>query len=179
MEGLFRPHYMTWSEQQRIEFHAPPYLRIIIRIVTATGLRIYKELAPIRKDQVDPENTVVWIPDSKTPSGIADVPLTEVAVQAFGDQITNSGPGPSLFPSEKDPESHRASFKKCWCTALRKAVVPYFPDLRSALDLRRAARCGRCGGQMGDAVASARRCPSFQAVLPDEAADEAGGARQA
>src|SRR5439155_5121662 len=21
--GLFRPHYMTWSEQQRIEFHAP------------------------------------------------------------------------------------------------------------------------------------------------------------
>jgi hypothetical protein len=23
-EGLFRPHYRTWSEQQRIEFNAPP-----------------------------------------------------------------------------------------------------------------------------------------------------------
>jgi integrase len=141
VEGLFRPHYMTWSEQQRIEFHAPPYLRNIIRIVTETGLRIYKELAPMRKDQVDLENAVVWIPDSKTPSGIADVPLTDVAVQAFGDQIANSGPGPWLFPSEKNPESHQASFKKCWRTALRKAAVPYFRsyDLRSTYATRLSA----------------------------------------
>src|SRR5215467_15001415 len=26
VKGLFRPHYMTWSEQQRIEFQAPSYL---------------------------------------------------------------------------------------------------------------------------------------------------------
>jgi hypothetical protein len=44
VKGLFRPHYVTWSEQERIESHAPPYLRNIIRIVTETGLRIYKEL---------------------------------------------------------------------------------------------------------------------------------------
>jgi hypothetical protein len=40
--GLFRPHYMTWSEQQGIEFQAPEYLRNIIRIITETGLRVYK-----------------------------------------------------------------------------------------------------------------------------------------
>jgi hypothetical protein len=28
---------MTWSEQQRIEFQAPEYLRNIIRIITETG----------------------------------------------------------------------------------------------------------------------------------------------
>jgi integrase len=141
VEGLFRPHYMTWSEQERIEFSAPPYLRNIIRIVTETGLRIYKELALMRKDQVDLENAVVWIPDSKTPSGIADVPLTDVAVQAFRDQIANSGPGPWLFPSQKNPESHQASFKKCWRTALRKAEVPYFRiyDLRSTYATRLSA----------------------------------------
>jgi hypothetical protein len=66
----------------------------------------------MRKDQVDLENAVVWIPDSKTPSGIAEVPLTEVAVEAFGDQIANSGPGPWFFRSEKNPESHQASFKE-------------------------------------------------------------------
>jgi hypothetical protein len=27
LKGLFRPHYMTWSEQQVIELHAPIYLR--------------------------------------------------------------------------------------------------------------------------------------------------------
>jgi site-specific recombinase XerC len=26
VKGLFRPHYMGWSEQQRIEFQAPEYL---------------------------------------------------------------------------------------------------------------------------------------------------------
>ena len=40
---------MGWQEQQRIEFHAPAYLKNVIRIITETGLRIYKELAPLRK----------------------------------------------------------------------------------------------------------------------------------
>ena len=32
-------------------------------------------------------NAVVWILDSKTPNGIADVPLTEMTVKAFHDQL--------------------------------------------------------------------------------------------
>ena len=53
VKGLFRPHYVTWSEQQRIESHGPQHLRNIIRIITETGLRVYKELIPMKKDQVD------------------------------------------------------------------------------------------------------------------------------
>ena len=49
VKGLFRPHYVGWSEQQRIEFQAPEYLRNIIRIITESGLRVYKELMPIRR----------------------------------------------------------------------------------------------------------------------------------
>lgn len=79
VDGLFRPHYVAWSEQQKIEFAAPEYLRNVIRIVTETGLRIYKELTPMKKEQIDLENGPVWIPDSKTPNGIAEVPLTEIA----------------------------------------------------------------------------------------------------
>ena len=56
MKGLFRPHYVSWSEQQTIESHAPQYLRNVVRIITETGLRIYKELIPMRKDQVDLQN---------------------------------------------------------------------------------------------------------------------------
>jgi hypothetical protein len=37
----------------------------------------------MRKDQVDLQNAVVSIPDSKTPNGIAEVPLTSLAVEAF------------------------------------------------------------------------------------------------
>ena len=51
-----------------------------MRIITETGLRVYKELMSMKKDQLDLPNAVVWIPDSKTPNGIAEVPLTPLAV---------------------------------------------------------------------------------------------------
>src|SRR6202167_4376682 len=52
-KGVFRPHYMTWAEPLKIEQHAPAYLRNVIRIITETGLRVYKELASLKKEQVD------------------------------------------------------------------------------------------------------------------------------
>jgi integrase len=135
VKGLFRPHYMTWSEQQRIEFQAPEYLRNIIQIITETGLRVYKELMPMTKEQVDLENAVVWIPDSKTPNGIAEVPLTDLALEAFREQIGISGPGAWLFPSDENPTGHQQTLKTVWHATLRRAKVPYFRiyDLRSTM----------------------------------------------
>ena len=141
VKGLFRPHYLPWSEQQRIELHATPYLRNLIRIITETGLRVYKELAPMRKDQVDLANAVVWIPDSKTPTGVGEVPLTDLAVEAFRDQLLLAGPGPWLFPSGRNQRGCQASFKKIWRTTLERAGVPYFRlyDLRSTYATRLSA----------------------------------------
>ena len=141
VKGLFRPHYMTWSEQQQIELHAPPYLRNVVRIITETGLRVYKELAPVRKEQVDLANAVVWIPDSKTSAGVGEVPLTDLAVEAFRDQLSLAGPGPWLFPSGRNPHGYQASFKKIWGTTLERAGVPYFRiyDLRSTYATRLSA----------------------------------------
>ena len=41
---------------------------------------------PHYMDPVDLENAVVWISDSKTANGVAEVPLTEIAVKALRDQ---------------------------------------------------------------------------------------------
>jgi len=71
VKSLFRPHYVTWSEQRTIETHAPEYLRNVVRMITETGLRVYKELMPMKKEQLDLANAMVWIPDSKTPNGVA------------------------------------------------------------------------------------------------------------
>lgn len=141
VKGLFRPHYISWSEQLRIEFQAPEYMRNIIRIITESGLRVYKELMPIRKEQVDLENAVVWIPDSKTPNGIAEVPLTELALEAFRDQIRIPGFGPWLFPSEENPTGHQITLKTVWQATLRRAKVLYFRiyDLRSTYATRSSA----------------------------------------
>ena len=36
---------------------------------------------------------MAWIPDSKTPNGIAEVPLTAIAMEAIKSQMANSGEG--------------------------------------------------------------------------------------
>ena len=138
VKGLFRPHYMTWSAQQRIEFQAPGYLRNIIRIITETGLRVYKELMPMKKEQVDLENAVVWIPDSKTPNGIAEVPLADLALEAFRELIRISWTGTRLFPSGENSSGHQETLKTVWYATLRRAKVTYFRiyDLRSTYATR-------------------------------------------
>jgi len=78
----------------------------------------------MRKEQVDLENKVVFIADSKTPTGIAEVLLTDIAVEAFRRQLELAGPGLWLFPSDSNRSGHQTAFKKVWSTTLRKAGVP-------------------------------------------------------
>jgi len=96
---------------------------------------------PMRKDQVDLQNAVVWIPDSKTPNGIAEVPLTELAIEAFRGQMAISGEGPFLFPSDQNPTGHLKRLKTVWRKTLQRAKAPYFRiyDLRSTYATRLSA----------------------------------------
>ena len=95
----------------------------------------------MRKDQLDFVNATVWIPDSKTPNGIAEVPLTPLAVEAFKNQLNLSGSGPYLFPSNNNPSGHQKSLKTAWHKTLKRAGVPYFRiyDLRSTYATRLSA----------------------------------------
>jgi integrase len=95
----------------------------------------------MKKDQLDLENRTVWIPDSKTPSGVAEVPLTEIAADAFRHQLALSGPGPYLFPSDVTGDGYQKTFKTVWHATLRRATVPYFRlyDLRSTYATRLSA----------------------------------------
>jgi len=113
----------------------------VVRIITETGLRIYKELTPMKKDQVDLQNAVVWIPDSKTPNRVAEVPLTELAIGAFKDQITIAGDGAFLFRSDGNLLGHQVTFKTAWAATLRRARIPHFRiyDLRSTYATRLSA----------------------------------------
>ena len=86
-------------------------------------------------------NRTVWIPDSKTPSGVAEVPLTDIAADAFRRQLALSGPGPYLFPSDVTADGYQKTFKTVWHATLRRAGVRYFRlyDLRSAYATRLSA----------------------------------------
>ena len=150
-----------------------------LTLITETGLRVHKELASMKKEQVDLANKVVFITDSKTPTGVADVPLTDMALDAFRSQIELAGPGQWLFPSDGNKTGHQTEFKKIWGKTLQRARCFLFPALRPSLYVRHPAkRWGRCR-RVGHANAAADRCAGIQEVLADEAANETRGASQA
>jgi integrase len=81
--------------------------------------------------------------DSKRPNGIADVPLTDLAVEALREQKQLAGNSAHLFPSD-NAVVHQTTFKTARRLTLRRAKVPYFfasmiCDLRSTYPTRLSA----------------------------------------
>lgn len=138
-----KPHYLSFSEQQRIEIFAPSYLRHVVVILTEMGLRPYKELLPMLKSQVDLDNYLVHIPDSKTENGIGDMPMTELAHAAFKEQLKEAVGSDYLFPrrTERGSKPYLCSLKKVWRTTLKRAQVSYFSlyELRHTFATRLSA----------------------------------------
>ena len=136
-----RAHYMAWSEQQKICMVVSDQLRAAIVIITETGLRIYRELTSMRKDQVDLDLGVAYVDDSKSENGIRPVPLSDLAKKEFAALKAHTPESLWLFPSPLKPDKHRTTFKRSWKTALRRAGVLYFQiyDLRSTFATRLSA----------------------------------------
>jgi integrase len=138
-----KPHYMTASEQARIELAAPNYLKHATVIISEMGLRPYKELMPMVKPQVDLENGLVHIPDSKTPNGVGDMPMTTPAREAFAARIAETPGSEYLFPTPKSKakKPYITNLRKVWMATLRRAGVPYFSlyELRHTFATRLSA----------------------------------------
>lgn len=83
----------------------------------------------MKKSQIDLENSVVHIPNSKTPSGIGDMPMTELARRAFKAQMEQTSDSDYLFPSpsKRATKPYITSLRRIWDKTLRRAGVPYFP----------------------------------------------------
>jgi integrase len=113
---------MSATEQAKIEIVAPSYLRNIVVIVSELGLRYKKELLPMKKEQVDLENRLVHIADSKTANGIGDMTLNAVAEEAFRRQIEETHGSEYLFPSPKAraQKPHMTNLRKVWAATLKK-----------------------------------------------------------
>ena len=132
----------------------------------------------MKKDQVDLENKVIWIPDSKTPNGVAAVPLTDLAVAAVRDQMQLAPDSPVSVPQRKRRRPSDDVQDRLAADAAA-SEGPVSPHLRPALDLRDATERWRRGGRVGDAASPAGRRESVQEVLADEIADEARGVAEA
>ena len=176
-----KPHYMTASEQQKIEFAAPSYLRNIVVIVSELGLRYKKELLPMKKEQVDLENRLVHIADSKTSTGIGDMPLTNSARAAFRRQMEETPGTDYLFPSPiaTGEEAVHDQPSQGLGGDAEESGRAIFRALRASAHLRHAAERGRRRRPHGDADVTAERRGGLQALQPGEAWHDARSTREA
>ena len=82
---------------------------------------------------MDVANKVIFIEDSKIPTGVAEVPLAEWRPKRSATKSTWPALGRGFFQAPLTGPATRRNFKKTWERTLRKAGVPYFRlyDLRS------------------------------------------------
>jgi integrase len=80
------------------------------------GLRYKKELLPMKKEQVDLDNGVVHIAESKTVNGIGDMPMTAAVREAFQRQIDETARSDFLFPTPKKAaqKPYMTNLRKVW-----------------------------------------------------------------
>jgi len=124
-----QPHILTWEEQEKLLPVAPPRLRVLIILLTETGLRVGKEALRLKWEDVDLANGVIHVRESKTPAGRRIVPLSEFCKAELLSWKDLCGPEFSewVFPSFENTRHPLQGGRKAWVSALKKAEIPYFP----------------------------------------------------
>jgi integrase len=138
-----QPHILTFEEQERVLAVAPPRLRVLIVLLTETGLRVNKEALSLKWTDVELVNSVIHVRQSKTPAGVRSVPLSELCKAELQRWRSLTGPEFSehVFPNLENTRHPLQGGRRSWVSALRKAGIEYFPvyNLRHTFASRLAA----------------------------------------
>ena len=173
-----KPHYMTASEQAKIEIAAPNYVRNIVIIVSELGIRYKKELL------IDEEGAGRSGKRAGAYRGLEDGDgywrhATDPSCQG-GVPASDRGDAGKRVPVSK-PESdcgktvHDQSAQGLGSNAEESGSAIFRP-LRTAAHVRYAAQCGRGRRSHGDPDVAADRRGGFQAVQPSQAWHDARSA---
>jgi len=94
--------------------------RDIVVLVRDTGLRNEKELYQIRIENIHWDRHVLFVPDSKTVTGIRDVPLSDRAIAILGRRCGDHREG-WVFPSKRAKSGHLTTMAVKFRQARKKA----------------------------------------------------------
>jgi integrase len=138
-----RPHILTFDEQTKLLAVARSHLRLLVVLITETGLRVGKEALPLKWENVDLKNDVVRVHDSKTLAGRREVPLSAFCKEELLRWKKLTGPdfSPYIFFNPSRPGTYLRAVRKVWASALKNAKINYFRiyDLRATFSSRLSA----------------------------------------
>jgi len=120
-----------------------PLLRTLIMLLVNTGLRIDREALPLKWTDLDLDDGLVTVRETKTLAGRRTIPLTESCKQELVRWRQLTGPEYSefVFPAPSNSSIHLKGVRRSWTAALKKAKIDYFPvyNLRAAFSSRLSA----------------------------------------
>ena len=138
-----RPRIITFQEEQTILGAATPLLRSLIVLLLETGLRVGKEALPLKWEDVDFENGILHVRQSKTLAGRRVVYLSKLCNAELLNWKNLTGPdfSPFLFPNPSNTGNHLKGIRKVWVKALNDSKIEYFRiyDLRANFASRLSA----------------------------------------
>jgi integrase len=142
-KGRRRPQIITFQEEQKILGTATPLLRTLVVLLLETGLRVGKEALPLKWEDVDIENGIIHVRESKTLAGRRVVYLSKLCSAELLKWKNLTGPDFSafVFPNPSNQKKHLKGVRKPWVKALKDAKIEYFRiyDLRANFASRLSA----------------------------------------
>ena len=123
-ESRPRTRYLTVEEWRRLEAASPPWLRPIVTLAVATGLRL-KEVTKLRWEDVDRQTQIIHVAmDTKT--GTRAVPMNRTAAKVVDGMVRHLR-NPYVFVDQEgqhhDTESRRNRITRWTSTVLRSAGI--------------------------------------------------------
>jgi integrase len=123
----------TLEEEQKLLSVAKGYLKPLIVLLVDTGLRVGKEALPLRWADLDFENGLVNVRQSKTQGGIRSLPLTaRLKAELIRWKRLAGKQSDFVFAYPLDQSKHLQKVPKSWARALKDAKV----ERRRIYDLR-------------------------------------------
>lgn len=151
------PRVLSFAEEQRILMCCDIRLRLIVTVLLYTGMRVGIEALRIKWTDVDFEEAVITVTQSKTAAGLRALPMTGfVASELQKWHAATNGISEYVFFNPQRSSAHIHSVKTAWHNALKLAGDPSVPHLPvSPLFRDQTGRAGCVGHNHGP---TARAC---------------------
>jgi len=122
------PRIVSFAEEQRILMCCDVRLRTIVITLLDTGMRVGIEGLRLKWSDIDFEDSIITVAQSKTAAGLRAVPMTAyVRSELQKWRTVTNGMSEYVFFNPQRPSAHILSVKTAWHNALRLAGLPRFP----------------------------------------------------
>jgi integrase len=122
------PRVLSFAEEEKILMCCDLRLRTIIMTLLDTGMRVGIEALKLKWSNIDFEESIITVAQSKTTAGLRSLPMTPLVRSALLDwRVATNGISEYVFFNPQHPSVHIRSVKTAWHNALKMAGLPRFP----------------------------------------------------